>query len=154
MRGSVGRQAAPAARRRNLRRGSFMASSQDFTSHCTTDVDRLLAQSAELPATAELASIVNRFTCPSAQPRSCSNDVFESGECLGLANNNQANCIGLRTFLLRKRFAIASALVLQMVSIKWNLSLLGKASHRNLVDDRWQMVCPLSPNHPAQVFKK
>jgi len=44
--------------------------------------------------------------------------------------------------------------MLQMVSIKWNSSLLGKASHRNLVDDKWQMGYSLSPNHPAQVFKK
>jgi hypothetical protein len=70
-----------------------------------------------------------------------------------LVSNNQANCIGLRTFPLRKRFAVALALVLQMVSIKWNSSLLGKASHRNLVDDKWQMRYSLSPNHPAQVFK-
>jgi hypothetical protein len=38
--------------------------------------------------------------------------------------------------------------------IKWNTSLLGKTSHWKPVDDKWQMICRLSPNHPAEVFKE
>jgi hypothetical protein len=30
---------------------------------------------------------------------------------------------------------------------------LGNPSHPKPVDDQWQMICPLSPNHPAQVLK-
>jgi hypothetical protein len=41
-----------------------------------------------------------------ADPRTA---LFESSECIGLAGNNQANCIGLRTFFLRERFAAAFA---------------------------------------------
>ena len=79
---------------------------------------------------------------------------FESSELIGLADNNQANCIGPQTlFFSRERFAAAFALKAQVAN-QWNPPLLGKASHRILVDDKWQMVCPLSPNHPAQVFKK
>ena len=79
--------------------------------------------------------------------------VFESRECIGITNINQANCIDLQTFSVREQFAAAFALAPQMAK-PWNPSVLGKASHWKPVDDKWQMILPLSPNHPAQVFKK
>jgi hypothetical protein len=34
------------------------------------------------------------------------------------------------------------------------IAAIRNPSHPKPVDDKWQMICPPSPNHPAQVFKK
>jgi hypothetical protein len=34
------------------------------------------------------------------------------------------------------------------------LIVVGGASHLKPVDDKWQMTCRLSPNHPVEVFKE
>jgi hypothetical protein len=72
--------------------------------------------------------------------------LFESRQCLATRTTIKRNCFGpLFFFSCCVQFPSTSAL---------EAILLGNPSHSKPVDDKWQMIGPLSPNHPAEVLKK
>ena len=95
-----------------------------------------------------------RRTAPAAQHL----QIFE------LRFSNHANALASRTIIKRivsacRFFPCANnslphwRATASNGAIKWNSSLSGGSSHLKPVDDQWQTICRLSPNHPAEVFK-
>src|SRR4051812_2085635 len=95
-----------------------------------------------------------RWQCQrSTWARRSRSDFFESLGALttrGIINRIVSTTL---LFLCREQFPAAIGPKLQTTDQMRRL-LLGKASHLKPVDDKWRMIFPLSPNHPAQVFKK
>jgi hypothetical protein len=99
---------------------------------------------------------LRRRTAPVAQQ--VRTQIFE------LRFSNHANALASRTIIKRIVPACGffrartircriGALGASNGAIKWNSSLSGGPSHLKPVDDQWQTICRLSPNHPAEVFK-
>jgi hypothetical protein len=71
--------------------------------------------------------------------------------------SNHVNALATRTTIKRNFFGplfFFSCCVQFPSTSALEAILLGNPSHSKPVDDKWQMIGPLSPNHPAEVLKK